>query len=322
MIKNIVQKIVIFLNHLGFKPLLVLPYKAIFGLTKYILDDRFLSVWPRNSFHFGIINPGISDIDLTLFFAQATPKEQRKKSLGRLASLKRIFPVLGEANVYRANEIGLFKEAGNFFELRRDPKLFSRLDRCWTKQRIASDAAVFALRALWSDYAHLKACPEQRRHKWGYIFQALNAQMGLDLSLDVSLESICANIVLIAPCLKRDISVFANFFEDRKNETLCLAYLRLYPHYWLGDYHGHGKFKEFLSSLSHPSPEAQGIVRSQVAWEIWGIYSQIPLLPADGSLGYHFLNLRKILGYLDCRTDVLLDDIGVAEEILKNPTSS
>ena len=320
--KKTIQKIVFFLSRIGARTFLLLLYRTVFQITKYLLDDRFLTIWSRNSFYFNIINPGISDIDLTFFFAHNTPEEYRRRSLDRLSSLRRMLPIIGEANVYRDDEVGLYRAAGNYFELKRDPELFARLKRPWTEERIASDAIAFILRALWCDYPYLKRFPKHRRHKWNYIFRALNEELNLELKIEMpSPKIITENLLLVAPWLRQDVSVLIKLFDNRKDDRFALSYLRLYPHYWLGDYWNHAKFKEFLSSLASLSPEALGVVKSQIAWEIWGIYSQMYLLDKTG-LHYHFLNLKKVLEEICPKTDPLLNDIDTAEGMLKRLTSS
>ena len=317
--KGSLQRAALLLNRAGAGAPLLWFYRLAFKTAKALLENRHLRVWPRNSFCFGIVNPGISDIDLTFFFDRDAPEGLPGQSLDRLASLRRLLPVLGEANLYRSDEIGLYREAGNYFELRRDPELFARLKRSWTNERIAGDAAVFVLRALWSDYDYLKLFPELRRHKWGYIFRALNDELNTALAPgNLSPEAVVENLVLLAPFLERDVAFLSDIFDRRKDDAFALPYLRLYPHYWLGDYHDHPKFDEYLSSLARLGPEARGVVKSQIAWEIWGIYSQMHALSSDEGLHYHFLNLRKVLECLQYGDGALLDDIATAEGMLKS----
>lgn len=150
------------------------PYKAANNLVKKLARYHKLTVWPRNSFVTGALEPGYSDLDLTVI------REEKNSSVGlfrdRYRNLKIFFPMLGEVNFYSGKNLQIIAENQNSFELKRDPMLVRHFQL--TPIFTAIEAAVFLLRQLEKDLHNLRLHPEKRIKKWQSHFSAIKKELG------------------------------------------------------------------------------------------------------------------------------------------------
>ena len=317
--KKVLQQIVLVLSKTPARSLFILYYKVTFKIIKYLLEEKNLKIWPRNSFYFNIINPGISDIDFTFFSTTKKGIDDYNKKICKLGSLKSLFPIIGEVNIYQKEDLILYKACGNYFELKRDPNLFYYINRDWDNNRIKQDALVFILRALWSDYLYLREFPYNRLHKWNFIFSSINNELNVDLNVGSNdLCVIVENLCCLYPSLREDFNSLPDFLMHRQSVKYRSIYLKLYPHYWLGDYYNHPEFENYIFSLGKFSKDSQSIVYSQISWEIWGIYSQIFYLKNIQGLQGHLKNLEKILNSLHRDTLQMKEDIQTLSSLLRD----
>ena len=308
--KTFFQRVAFLLAKTRLKTLLLLYYHMAFLVTKYLLENSTLKVWSRNSFYFNIINPGISDIDFTFFSMKRRNPSEYVSKLYTLKRIRCLFPVIGEANIYQRGDICLYKACGNYFELKRDPKLFRQLNRTWDKKRILEDAVTFILRALWSDYNYLRDYPQMRHHKWNFIFSSINDELKLQLKTEAEgIDDVVSNLYLLYPALKEDFSDMPPFFKDKTHKDYAQIYLKIYPHFWLGDNWHREEFENDIFSLGTLGRESKDIVHSQIAWEIWGIYSQMFSLRDFQGLRAHLNNLEKMITALGRENSCLRGDI-------------
>lgn len=150
------------------------PYKIIHWLILRVFYDEKLGirVWSRNSFELNYLEPGFSDLDLTVFCDNSENKDAAYKTLKRIENLKRFIPLIGEVNFYLASEIHKYEKHFNFFELARDPQLVAKLSI--TSKNILIEAIVFILKQLEGDIEMLHKCQEKRIKKWTFIYNLIN----------------------------------------------------------------------------------------------------------------------------------------------------
>ena len=121
-------------------------------------------VWPRNSYVLNALEPGYSDLDITLYIK--TPADANRLEAFVLAynKIKNFFPLLGEINIYMASAVEYILKNHNGFELMRDPILCARHKISRAPDPL--DAAVFLFRQLETDIQNLQKHPEKRIKKW------------------------------------------------------------------------------------------------------------------------------------------------------------
>ncbi len=143
-------------------------------------------LWPRNSYVLKALEPGYSDLDLSLLQKKTNSSPQRFFSLYR--HLRRFLPLLGEVNFYTQESLALVGQKHNSFELKRDPRLLDLLGRRPKPEPF--EAAVFLLRQLEKDLHNLKKRPEKRLKKWLSHYREIAAAFPeLDLSGPFALDA-------------------------------------------------------------------------------------------------------------------------------------
>ena len=143
-----------------------LPYKVtlFFVQTFAKVIDPHCRIWARNSFALGYLEPGYSDLDITLYSGTANPRTFAL--IKTLATLRKMWPLLGEVNYYNDGKIQQLLLVANFFEMNRDPMLQKKMNS--QRQPTTVEAAVFLLRQLERDVRQLSKFPDKRVKKWKF----------------------------------------------------------------------------------------------------------------------------------------------------------
>jgi hypothetical protein len=269
------------------------------------LDFRDLRVWPRNSYALGTLVPLVSDLDLTIWFA-TDPGEKTMGRLNRaLPLLKKVFPFMGEVNLYFGDEEIIFAKLVNYFELMRDPQLINLIPP-WPRKNLKTEAVVYLLRHLEADLHNLMTRPQVRLKKWrqnlNKVSEVLlfdqNAELKNPNTLFKDILSFIIDLLMVEdPIQRQEITQSLESYFILKNSgaslnemeaTLNPWWLIFFPHRFCFSSKdlplGHEKFSE--------------IFVGQVQWEIWGIMSQMRINPQVSNYKEH---LECLAGFMAAR---------------------
>jgi hypothetical protein len=145
------------------------------------------SIWPRNSYVLGYLEPGFSDLDLSFVLKPDATPRVLSQCHGFVAAIRRVWPLVGEINAYIGTPSEAFFKSHNYFELRRDPYL-ARLS---THLRFPDpvEGAVFLFRQLEKDCNQVHQMPQRRMKKWrSHLVLIHEAMKQLELSKYVTLR--------------------------------------------------------------------------------------------------------------------------------------
>lgn len=155
-----------------------LAYLAVYAKLKFVSRVVWgIEIWPRHSFLTKAFIPLKSDLDLSAYVSNL---DSLSSYLRYYRSCKKLFPFIGELNVYTPDSISFIKSKDvNGFELERDPILVSRFNIDLSNNRYFSreKAVSYLLMALVNDLHKLKADPNARLKKWNYHFDHVNTTL-------------------------------------------------------------------------------------------------------------------------------------------------
>ncbi len=142
-----------------------LAFKGLqFGIQVY-RGDTHAQVWTRNSYRLGNWVPFVSDIDVSVWMAHPPSSRDLARFKSAYSRMKKLFPVIGNVNLYIATEKHWTEQLINRFELERDPQLAKKLSpRSPIKPEV--QAAAFLLRMVEKDIDSILAHPEAMKAKW------------------------------------------------------------------------------------------------------------------------------------------------------------
>jgi hypothetical protein len=146
-------------------------YSASLHVVRGMAAGLGFHLWPRNSYVLGSLEPGYSDLDLSLL--QRGRGSRTELFFSIYGFFKRVWPLLGEVNFYTPESLSLIEGQHNSFELRRDPLLLKRLNKTLKPEPI--EAAIFLLRQLEKDLHNLKKRPQKRLKKWRSHYQEIKS---------------------------------------------------------------------------------------------------------------------------------------------------
>jgi hypothetical protein len=240
-----------------------------------------LSIWCRNSIYDGNFVFGISDLDVTAISSMRLSEDGYKLVFNHARQIKKIYPWLGEINLYAQDDLKSISELMNPYELSRDKNLI-KLTSPLTTPTIA-EKCVFILRMLYSDRINLKHSPEFRQKKWKGHFEHL----GIHHQGKITTDSIKAVLVEMTGT---NIIPVVDFFlnEHYIAERVChldtpLEWGYFFPHL-------------FLLSQGFPIETENQMLKeiaiAQMKWEIAGIYTQRHWLGTE-DYRVHFEGITK-----------------------------
>jgi hypothetical protein len=161
----------------------VIPYLS--ALKDFQLNslNRWIdvSIWCRNSIYRGNYVFGLSDLDLTIYFEKDFHHQTLQEILRYQKHLKKVYPFLGELNLYVDSLSRELKGAVNYFEFHRDPILVKRIGQLESFD-LKTDGAVFLLRMLYADRKKLRASP-YRQETHALALAELIRAIGSDIEI-------------------------------------------------------------------------------------------------------------------------------------------
>lgn len=277
-----------------------MPYEyALESIRESIFHELDADCWCRNSYNSGNFVFGLSDLDITIYFSRTKLERsevRRLKSL--LETKKRIFPFLGEANIYLESIAEEFSSSFNYFERQRDPFLNSILTPADSTTRHL-DKIVFLLRMLHSDRVKLRVAPQLRVKKWNKHFSDIfDIREGERI---IDFDEVVQKIMSLLP---GDGTSFPfvldalNLLKDPGYDDVKIYHRHtpefwkfLFPnrYLWFEREDAYNGFDAFISSGLAP------ITLRQIDWEVWGLMSQYPLLPEyHGCFSVHLERLKRL----------------------------
>lgn len=246
-----------------------LPYDmALWVIWAYFKLGFGARVWNRNSTRTGSFVMGVSDLDITIVYKGVLPFSLLNEAL---RGFKKFFIFLGEANVYQFAHLGRILPRMNACELKRDPVL--EFYRTKVKFPDEIEKFVFTQRMLFSDVFTLRSEPEMRQEKWKQHMKLLGVDtkdkfIDLDFVLNV-LKSFALNDSRICSALdewkKRIFTPGLDIYQTDLGEGFKILAPHLYLWFQSKDE------RPFLQDLGENDKK---IIRRQIDWEFWGLYSQ------------------------------------------------
>lgn len=262
-----------------------LLFKASFGLET--------KVWGRNSTRSKTFIFGVSDLDLT---AVVKPDANREIFLLALSLGKSLFKFLGECHFYSKQHFSWLLKHANRFELLRDPSLMEN-----TKFPLPEDDSiekfVFLQRMLFSDVLTLRDNPIYRQPKWKHHFALVGIELEDEIITTEVVRQKLLELVGHDPLISLGLDSWFHHIGkkdfDVYHEKLGEGFRVLAPHLHLW-YFNDNSDDDFLDRLS---PLHKKIIKRQIDWEIWGLYTQRHCMSPDQSLE-HLSRLLKVYGYI------------------------
>ncbi|MBT3583772.1 MAG: hypothetical protein HN509_02605 [Halobacteriovoraceae bacterium] len=292
--------------------LTLLPYLLLASLTRFLIKQKQLQIWLRNSLKEKNIVPGLSDLDFTLYLAGPLMKQENKRIVKRYNLIHKFFPLLGEINFYQADEVTLFSSLANPLELKRDPDLLEKISTPVRDQTLQSDL-VFIIHILFSDFDNLKKRFSLRRKKWQRHLERLSIPLSLESihSIEDLLELFDRELFdkVSRNEFKRFLIRYQQFNFKAANSMNRFyegvihvkSFILLAPSKWIGASLDSGEFEMDCELIRNFSELEQKIYVEQINWEIWGLFSQYRVTMEELDLHIHLGNLKKTL---DCIKDV------------------
>jgi hypothetical protein len=278
----------------GFRQAGRIPY----AVTLRALEGYFrttigrVEVWPRHSYVSGALVPFLSDLDVTLWLehrpgAASVPAFRRS-----LKHATKLFPLLGEANIYVADEQELLR-FGNVFELERDPILLERTHSSPIEIADWAQASVFVLRQIDADYANLAHNPASRERKWRTHFELLSSRLPEAAEAPVTIEGLFALAARLgAPGDEAAFAAEAARFiaiphgDRTESQPVSDWWRALFPQWFCH------------KGFAYPpiTGRALELFLAQLSWEIWGVWTQSLHNPLAPSFPNHLKRLQAVLG--------------------------
>ncbi len=252
----------------------LLPYQVALLLLKLIFKVGLrIDVWNRNSTRCGSFIFGVSDLDLTLVHdGNCSPDFIRHI----LSISKKIFPFLGETNIFERHHLKYILSKMNSFELMRDPELYQH----FSEQKMFSSAEkfVFIVRMLFSDADSLRNDPKLRQRKWLAHFKLIGLEIkgqSIDFEFVIkTLKELSFQSARIEESLEKWSQLRLENGFDIYHAHLGEGFGIMAPHCKLW-FHK----EEDTSYLKNLPPLEKEILLAQIDWEICGIYAQKMYLP-------------------------------------------
>lgn len=301
-------------------------YQLAARVVLNIVKHPGIKVWMRNSYVTGNLIYGQSDIDFTIFINDVGHTIDEGIFLKRFSYAKKLFPFLGEVNIYKASQLCLIQPLLNPLEVARDPRLKSQLGV--VRAPTESERFTYLFRMFLSDLKNLQNNPESRYKKWNYHFDTL----GLDKSKKGELlrERILNELSALADNeIRKDIEGLLELPFIINNSLLDSRLIIFAPQLWHLYFRGSSNFHECISILNEASFREQAFFFDQLRWELFGLITQLPSLEDKFfQYHYHLPFLIETLKNLVCShineeaRNCLLDGFIEVRRLLENDFSS
>ncbi len=237
---------------------------------------RKILIWPRNSFAFNQIVPGLSDIDISIV-SENTPHH----AIQQWQAYKRRYPWFGEINYYPLQITHELATLGNPGELNRDPELLKYLGK--TKLPVSPQQKIAVLiRMFHHDRKALVLHPVARQPKWSYGLKLLDFdQTSIEQWMtQLNFQNCIHEIVKIAPENEReDLAYELTVFHEQMS--------------WLFPQKDAHK-AEMKALVRQLSVWKRQLVMEQCYWEFWGVMTQTHWLPKS-QIQPHLENIKSLM---------------------------
>jgi hypothetical protein len=293
------------------------------------------AVWPRNSFVTEALEPGFSDIDLTVFYQSSLLDQNRERFLSRVNQFRRFWPFLGEINFYSAEVSEFSYKFHNSFELLRDPELVARCSRKLdqtmqlkqpeqtTQPKLGEskrspdliEGSVFLLRQLEQDLNNLTEIPKKRLKKWlrhyDDLYHALSgAGFGrkTEFKSFVCIDEVIETIVTTAKCwnpvMIRDLSEKLTFhLHLQRHRVNCLSLGLLFKmDAWFFVWNAQRLGGRYVEPLIFNEGQVRFLIY-QMRWEICGILCQAFTVRQKQEARVYLSDLLLMVKQVDQRRD-------------------
>ena len=291
-----------------------LPYDIAKNIVSLTLSNSTTQIWPRNSYVFNNIVCALSDLDFTIVIEDISEADIPVRKYKRL---KKIFPFLGEINLYFKKELNSFSTITNYYEISRDPRLKKTLPTPADSSNIYQEI-VFLCKTIESDQKNLRNIPHHRVKKWTHHLKLINQKSEVSLEELLSLLAKRCNELEISPTeflkdfykldrtIKKNCDDFYRENSDKKN------YILLYPFRWIGSSLTCDSFFHDIEELKTFTDEQLKLLEAQIEWEIWGLYSQYIHNLRQATLHTHLENIKQMM-----QTSIYLQESSVYDLLNK-----
>ncbi len=266
-------------------------------------------VWARNSYALGYLEPGFSDLDITLY--SKIESEQANSFLRFYAWLKIFLPFLGEINFYTDRKIEQLKIYANSFEISRDPKLQELMQTSGVFSRY--EAAVFLLRQIEKDFNQIERFPHKRIKKWKFHYQQMILIFPeLEISSKVPFDPvrIRETILLLIlqlcnirnPVLESNALQSLEFYLELSSRNF--NFYKISPSGFSDPWFFCWAFPKLQANQVYPvklTEDQNSFIECQFTWEICGYLSQTASANSEIQFRSHLLNLDRVIAKLNAR---------------------
>jgi hypothetical protein len=221
--------------------------------------------WIRHSLVLGYWQPLASDIDISLWTDLNANSRQLQNWIILYRLLKRIFPWIGEVNIYWQG--GKFAKWINYYELQKDPTLKKFLNT----QESAPEKLVFILKTLETNALELFGkdnLKNMRPAKWDFFVKSVGTSQQHDIG-DFHLK-------YISDCLGKfnnyDMTELKKYFEYLAQGNLSWEFPARTTIRTLF-------FQRFCFQASDDyflDDSSIELIKAILKWEVWGVASQLP----------------------------------------------
>ena len=276
--------------------LAIAPYAIALMVVRLLLKASFgleTKVWARNSTRSKTFIFGVSDLDLT---AVVKPHANREIFSLALSIGKSLFKFLGECHFYSKQHFSWLLAHANRFELLRDPSLIENT-KFPLPENDSIEKFIFLQRMLFSDVLTLKENPIYRQAKWKHHFALLGIQVEEKMITTQVVRQKIIELIGEDPLITSGLDSWLLHIGkkdfDVYHEKLGEGFRVLAPHLHLWYFNENGD-DDFLDRLS---PIHKKIIKRQIDWEIWGLYTQRHCMSPDQSIK-HLSRLILVYGHL------------------------
>lgn len=244
-------------------------YILVNYLVILLFRVRGLTIYPRNSYFFKRIVPGLSDIDYSLIVKS---DDEMIRGISLYHSLRRVFKLLGEVNIiddFVIQNISLM----NVYEAGRDPLL----KKLRVRDGRIEERSVFLTRMMRADVYLGGYYQKIRRGKWAsHLKETVGDCECLGSDVEVLLEKVRAQIIVL-PENEQEFSY----------DTVT----------WMANALHHGLLEKELQKVNNFSDQSHRIAYSQIIWELFGCWQQRHTIPHE-QMVLHFKNMQLVLEIL------------------------
>jgi hypothetical protein len=143
------------------------------------LRDSNAQVWTRNGYKTTGWVPFDQPVDFSVWFAREPSIRDLNSVRNAHRRVKKVFPILGEMNLYVATDIELFSQLMNSFLLERDPHLKRKL-QLTNKLNPRAQASAYLFRVLDAEVKDVLEQSDETQRRWGGYFLSVGKVFGTD----------------------------------------------------------------------------------------------------------------------------------------------